>query len=296
MKILITGANGFVGYWLTKTLLEKEYEVIACSRGESRLPFTSYSNFVYEALDLADPFAVHDIFEKYQPAVVIHTAAMSKPDDCERDQWNAYVNNVEATITLLTNVEVYRSHFIFLSTDFVFDGIHGMYSETDSPSPVNYYGKTKLQAEQAVQEFDCDWAIARTVLVYGKPPEGKSNLLTVVEDKLRKGEIYNVFTDQIRTPTYVEDLVDGIIRIMERKAKGIFHLSGKDVLSPYEMAVQAAKYLGLDSSLINPVTVENFEQFARRPAITGFNITKARTMLGYEPISFQEGLRKTFPG
>ena len=125
MKILITGANGFVGYWLTKTLLEKEYEVIACSRGESRLPFTSYSNFVYEALDLTDPFAVHDIFEKYQPAVVIHTAAMSKPDDCERDQWNAYVNNVEATITLLTNVEVYRSHFIFLSTDFVFDGIHG---------------------------------------------------------------------------------------------------------------------------------------------------------------------------
>jgi dTDP-4-dehydrorhamnose reductase len=134
----------------------------------------------------------------------------------------------------------------------------------------------------------------RTVLVYGKPQAGRTNILTIVKDRLEKGEGYKVVDDQVRTPTYVEDLVNGIISIIERRAKGLYHISGEDVLTPYQMAIKAAEYLGLDKTLIQRVTAADFSQPAKRPPITGLSIDKAKKYLGYQPISFQEGLRKTF--
>jgi dTDP-4-dehydrorhamnose reductase len=294
MRILVTGANGFLGNYLVQQLLQKQYPVIATGKGECRLSFTGVDNFDYEPMDFTDPFAVHDLFEKYQPSVVVHAGAMSKPDDCEKEQWQAYLINVEGTVTLLTNAEAYRSFFVFVSTDFVFDGEKGMYSETDIPSPVNFYGKTKLEAEEIVKEYAFGWAIARTVLVYGKPLAGRSNILSIVKEKLEKGEEYSVVNDQVRTPTYVEDLAAGIVAIIEKKATGIYHLSGADILTPYEMAIKAADFLKLDKSLLKKVTAADFTQPAKRPPKTGFNIEKAKRELDYQPRSFDEGLAKTF--
>jgi dTDP-4-dehydrorhamnose reductase len=294
MKILITGANGFLGYYLIQQLLEKNHTVIATGKGECRLPFTNHNGFKYTSMDFTDPFTVHDVFEKYKPEAVIHAGAMSKPDDCELQQWQAYITNVEGTVTLLLNAEEQKSFFIFVSTDFIFDGERGMYKEEDEAAPVNFYGKTKLEAEDAVKEYEHGWAIARTVLVYGKPLAGRSNILSIVKDKLEKGEEYSVVDDQVRTPTYVEDLAAGIIVILEKKATGIYHLSGSDVLTPYEMACKTADYLGLNKSLIKKVTAASFSQPAKRPPKTGFVIDKARDQLDFKPISFDEGLQKTF--
>lgn len=294
MRILVTGANGFLGNYLVQQLLQKQLPVIATGKGDCRLSFTGVDNFDYEPMDFTDPFAVHDLFEKYQPSVVVHAGAMSKPDDCEKEQWRAYLTNVEGTVTLLTNAEEYRSFFVFVSTDFVFDGEKGMYSETDIPSPVNFYGKTKLEAEEIVKEYAFDWAIARTVLVYGKPLAGRSNILSIVKEKLEKGEEYSVVNDQVRTPTYVEDLAAAIVAIIEKKAAGIYHVSGTDILTPYEMAIKTADYLGLDKSLLKKVTAADFIQPAKRPPKTGFNIEKAKKELDYQPLSFEEGLAKTF--
>jgi len=245
-------------------------------------------------MDFTDPFSIHDVFENIKPDVVIHAGAMSKPDECEMNQMLAYLVNVEGTVQLLINSADIKSFFIFLSTDFVFDGEKGMYSENDSPNPVNYYGRTKLEAEEAVKEYEFDWAIARTVLVYGRNHSGHSNILKIVKEKLEKGEAYNVVDDQVRTPTYVEDLAKGIVSIIEKKATGVFHLSGKDILTPYQMAIKAAEHLQLNSSIIGKVTATSFSQPARRPLKTGFIIDKARKKLGYEPITFEEGLKKTF--
>jgi dTDP-4-dehydrorhamnose reductase len=233
---------------------------------------------------------------------------MSKVDECERNQWQAYVTNVEGTVTMLLNAEEHKSFFVFVSTDFIFDGEkarlndsrlndsvgQGMYKEDDLPGPVNFYGKTKLEAEEAVKEYEFDWAIVRTILVYGKPITGKGNLLTVVKEKLEKGEEYSVVDDQVRTPTFVEDLAAGIISVIERKAKGVYHLSGNDVLTPYEMACKVADHLKLNRSLIKKVTAAEFSQPAKRPPKTGFVIEKARKKLGFHPVSFEEGLRRTF--
>jgi dTDP-4-dehydrorhamnose reductase len=227
MKILITGANGFLGYYLVEQLLAKNFSVIATGKGECRLPFTHDLNFQWLTMDFTDPFSIHDVFENIKPDVVVHSGAMSKPDECEMDQMKAYLVNVEGTVQLLINSEELKSFFVFLSTDFVFDGERGMYKEGDTPRPVNYYGRTKLEAEEAVKEYEHDWTIVRTVLVYGKNHSGHNNLLKIVREKLEKGEEYSVFDDQVRTPTYVEDLAKGIVSIIEKKATGVFHLSGK---------------------------------------------------------------------
>lgn len=294
MKVLITGANGFLGYYLVQQLLQMKIPVVATGKGDCRLPFTADENFIYEAMDFTDPFAVHDVFQKFQPEVVVHAGAMSKPDDCEQQQWQAYLVNVEGTVTMLLNAAEQKSFFIFVSTDFVFDGETGMYKEDDPPDPVNYYGKTKVEAEEAVKEYEFDWAIVRTVMVYGRPVLSRGNLLSVVKEKLDKGEVYSVFDDQFRTATYVTDLVDGIVRIVEQKAKGVYHICGKDFLTPYEMACLTADLLGKDRSLVRRVSAADFSQPARRPPRTGLDIGKARNVLGYEPISFEEGLKRTF--
>jgi dTDP-4-dehydrorhamnose reductase len=169
-----------------------------------------------------------------------------------------------------------------------------MYKEEDQAAPVNFYGKTKLEAEEAIKEYEYDWAIVRTILVYDKPHSAKDNILTLVKKKLEKGEEYKVVSDQIRTPTYVEDLAKGIALVIEKKATGVYHIGGMDVLSPFDMACRTADYLGLDRTLIKEVTAANFSQLAKRPLKTGFNIEKAKIELGYQPVSFQEGLQKTF--
>ena len=295
MKILITGANGFLGYYLIQRLLFLKHKVIATGKGGCRLPFLEDSNFIYAPMDFTDPYVVHDVFEKFQPEIVVHAGAMSKPDECEQQQWQAYLVNVEGTLTTLMNAAEQKCFFIFVSTDFIFDGVKGMYKEEDEPGPVNYYGKTKLEAEEIVKEYEHDWTIVRTVLLYGKPVLSRSNILSIVKEQLEKGEIYNVVDDQVRTPTYVEDLAEGIVQIIEKKAKGVYHLSGKDILTPYQMACKAADFLGLNKELINRVTADSFSQTAKRPLKTEFVIDKARAELGYEPLSFDEGLKKTFP-
>lgn len=292
--ILITGANGFVGYYLTEALLEKGFTVLATSKGDCRLPFSYSSFFIYEQMDFTDPFAVHDIFEKYKPSIVIHAGAMSKPDECEINQWECYVTNVEATLTLLANAEELKSFFVFISTDFVFDGEKGMYSENDMVNPVNFYGQSKADAEDAVKEYKYDWAIVRTCSVYGKPATGKQNILTVVKSKIENREKYMVFDDQVRTPTYVKDFVKGIVDLIEKRATGVYHLAGTDVLTPYEMAIKTAEYIGLDTSYIQRVTWVDLKQPAKRPPKTGLVIGKAKKELGFDPISFEEGLKNVF--
>lgn len=294
MKILITGANGFLGYYLVQRLLALKHTVIATGKGDCRLPFTQDDNFIYAAMDFTDPFAVHDVFEKFQPGTVVHAGAMTKADDCEEQQWQAYLVNVEGTVTTLMNAAEQKSFFVFVSTDFVFDGVKGMYKEDDETGPVNYYGRTKLEAEEAVKEYEHEWAIVRTVMVYGKPVLSRSNILTLVKEKLEKRETYKVFDDQLRTPTYVEDLAAGIVQVIEKKAKGIYHLCGKDILTPYEMACKTADFLELDKTLIHRASASDFSQPAKRPAKTGLVIDKARIELRFEPISFEEGLKKTF--
>ena len=292
-KVLITGVNGFVGSYLARLLLQNNMQVIGTGKGDCRLNITD-KNFTYEPLDFTDKEKCNSVFQKYNPEVVVHTGAVSKPDECEQNREEAYRQNVSGTQNLLGEAEAINAFFIFLSTDFIFSGIEGMYREEDAASPVNYYGQTKVEAEAAVIKYSGDWCIVRTVLVYGDPCGGRHNILTNVADSLRQKKALKIFNDQVRTPTYVEDLVRAIATIIDKKKTGIFHISGEDILTPYQMAIAVADHLQLETTLISPVKEDEFVQPAKRPLKTGFDISKAKRELNYQPTSFAEGLKKTF--
>jgi len=290
--VLITGANGFVSSYLIP-LLAPHYKVIATAKGPFRSLF-NHPNVVFEELDFTEEESVKEIMNRHKPHFLVHAGALSKPDDCENNQPFALATNTTSTQHLLKYATLFKSFFLFLSTDFIFDGKSGMYKEEDEAAPVNYYGETKVLAEEAVKAYAWDWCIVRTVLVYGKALGNRHNLVTLVAEKLKKGEEYNVFTDQVRTPTYVADLAQALKTIIDKRETGIFHISGKDVLTPYQMAVATADHLQLNKSLIKPATSERFKHGAARPQKTGFDISKAERLLGFKPISFAEGLEKTF--
>lgn len=295
MNILLTGANGLLGQNAVYKLISAGHSVTAAGRGESRLPETDIP-IDYIDVELTNRQRVLACINTIRPEVIIHAAAMAQPDACELNREDCYNSNVNATRYLLEAAELVQSKMVFISTDFIFSGDDGPYRETDTPAPVNYYGQTKWEAEQMVQLCKTNWAIVRTVLVYGNILTGtRSNVVTWVKDNLEKGNRIKVVSDQIRTPTYVEDLVQGIQLIIDKNARGIYHISGKEILTPYDMAVQVADYFGLDKSLMERVNASVFSQPARRPLKTGFIIDKAERELGYTPIGFMDGIRKMFP-
>lgn len=290
MKILVTGSNGLLGQKLT-VLLEQDPSVhlIATARGTSALPIRKGE---FHALDITDGTAIDNVFSTAKPDVVINTAAMTQVDQCETEReacWSANVTAVENIVRSCTN---YRVRLVHVSTDFIFDGSHGPLDEQEKPGPVNYYGESKLAAEQVVQKSSLEWAILRTVLVYGITSDmSRSNIVLWVKNSLEQGKTIQVVNDQWRTPTLAEDLAMGCYLAAIKKAKGIYHISGKDFLSPYDIAIQTADFFKLDKSLIKATDSSQFKQPARRPLTTGFIIDKARKELGYEPHSFREGIQ-----
>jgi dTDP-4-dehydrorhamnose reductase len=297
MKILITGANGLLGQHLVKMLMDSSPDVIiATGRGESRIPFPSSPTYNYYPLDITDGVEVDQFLAHHEPGIIIHAAAITQVDECESDQVACWNTNVTATRFLLSAAKSINAAFIYISTDFVFDGLNGPYNESAVPGPINYYGSSKLAAERAVMESGLNWCVIRTVLVYGNIFKGsRNNFISWVKDNLENSKKIKVVSDQWRTPTYVEDLAKGIILAMNKNATGLFHISGEEMLSPYDMAIATAGWLGLDDSLIEKVDASIFTQPAKRPAKTGFIIEKARRELGFQPLSFREGLEKMLP-
>ncbi len=295
MKILVTGANGLLGQSLIKQLLEKKYEVIGTGRGPGRLIMAMFEGYSYEELDITDGPAVEAFILDKKPELIVHAAAMTQVDECELKKQDCYNVNVTATRFIIDAAKAINAKFVYVSTDFIFDGSSGPYKETDEPGPVNYYGSTKWVAEKAVEESGLHWAIARTILVYGViPSTGRTNIVGFVKNSLEQNIPIKMVTDQYRTPTFVHDLAAGIILIIEKNASGIFHLSGEEQMTPYEMAVDIAKFFGLNAALISKASSSDIKQPAMRPPRTGFDISKAKKELGYKPMSFREGLKEMF--
>ena len=290
MKILVTGSNGLLGQKLIEKLAKNpNVDVLATARGENRLPFKE--NYSYASLDITDKQNVDEVIDTFKPDVVIHGAAMTNVDQCETEKEECWKLNVSATEYLLEAAERHNSFFLHVSTDFIFDGADGPYPEEAEANPVSFYGWSKYAAEKLVIHSKVKWAIARTVLVYGMAHDmSRSNIILWVKNSLESGKSINVVNDQWRTPTLAEDLADGCILIAEQHAEGIFNISGKDLLNPYQMAVMTADYFGLDKSLINEVDGTQFKQTAKRPAKTGFILDKAISKLGYNPKNFTEGI------
>lgn len=301
-KILITGSNGLLGQKLVYALLNrKDVTIIATSKGENRI--LEKDGYTYVSLDINNEKQVEAVFKKYRPHTVINTAAMTNVDACESDQqtcWQLNVIAVENMVKALEKIQVeadrtqllpYHPHFIHLSTDFIFDGKSGPYKEDDLPNPLSYYGLSKLVSEKSLQLSIVKWTIIRTIIVYGIADNlSRSNMVLWAKEALENGQKINIVDDQFRSPTLAEDLAQGCILAAMKEATGIYHISGKDVMSILDLVNEVADFYGLDKSLITPVKSDTLKQPAKRPAKTGFVLDKAMEDLGYQPHSFKEGL------
>lgn len=297
-KILITGSNGLLGQKLVYALLKRtDVSIVATSVGENRL--LQKSGYVYESLNITSQSEVQAIFEKHLPDVVINTAAMTNVDACETKKeecWSLNVTAVKYMVDALERIKRdynRKTHFIHISTDFIFDGEKGApYLESDIPNPLSYYALSKWEAEKIVQQSTLDWAIARTIIVYGVVDNmSRSNIVLWAKDALSKGQTINVVDDQFRSPTLAEDLADGCILIADKKAKGIFNLAGPHTFSIWDLVHKVADFWRLDKTLIHPSKSSTLNQAAKRPPYTGLIIEKAIKELGYKPRTFEEGLK-----
>lgn len=292
MKILLTGSNGLLGQKLVALLhQEPGVALVATARGANRLA-DLYPEVRFVPLDVTDAVQVRQVLAEEQPTHLIHTAAMTQVDECELNQAACWTQNVTAVEYLASTCADLGIHLIHLSTDFIFNGQEGPLAEDAEPDPISHYGASKLAAERLVQATPgLRWAIARTVLVYGTVHGGgRSNIVLWVRDSLRKGQQIKVVSDQWRTPTLAEDLALGCWLLARHSAQGIYHISGRELLTPYQMAQQVAAFFELDATLLEQVDASTFTQPAKRPPRTGFLIEKAEHDLGYQPRTFKEGI------
>lgn len=290
MKTLIIGANGFTGRRILQHLSSQgKYELTGCSLHEDIQPADHYR---YVQADINNHPAIARLIDEVHPAIVINASALSVPDYCESHHEEAHATNVLAVEHIARCCEKAGSRFIHLSTDFVFDGKKGeLYTEEDTPSPVNYYGLSKYQGELAVAANCSNYANVRVVVVYGKALPGQhGNILQLVKNRLQAGQEIRVVSDQYRTPTWVQDIAVGVEKLMHTTQSGIWHISGGECLSIADIAYRVADYFKLDRSLILPVTTEEMNEATPRPRFSGLSIEKAKRELGYTPHSLEEGM------
>jgi dTDP-4-dehydrorhamnose reductase len=281
MKLLITGGSGLLG--------SKVAEIAQVGGDEV---FSGYAHNVPGfgtpvRFDLLDGPGIADMVERLAPEVIIHSAALTDVDRCEREKELAYKMNVDGTRDIAAAAQKAGSFLIYISTDYVFDGQRGMYREDDRPNPVSYYGYSKLLGEQY-----CDGCIVRTCVIYGsRPASGKVNFALWLLNSLKSGKEVRVVTDQFITPTLNTNLATMVLEVAERRLCNIYNLAGATRISRYDYALQLAEKLDLDASLILPSRMKDLLWTAERPIDSSLDTSKARMELTNKPLPLNEALR-----
>ena len=283
MKYLVTGSAGLIGNQLVHDL-EKSGEIV----------YSCYNNMkplygIPTKLNLLNLEDIHKIFKKFQPDVVIHSAALTDVEKCEVDPQLANSLNVKATEVIAKEVEKISSYLMYISTDYIFDGKSGLYKETDSTNPLNNYGKTKLLGEKFIEDETSKWSIIRTSTPFGVHPFKKTFPVWVYEN-LKINKKINILEDQFTSPTYVPNLSKMILEITSRSLEGFFHLSGSTKISRFEFAKMIATKLNLDLSLLNPVKIDNMAWKANRPIDSSLDVSKINAILKTKPYTIKQSL------
>jgi dTDP-4-dehydrorhamnose reductase len=287
-RILITGANGLLGQALVKLFVKEKIEFLATSLGVNRNPECAAVD--YKSLDITIQSEVNQTIEAYLPTAIIHTAAMTNVDLCEKEQVACHLLNVRATEYLLNAAMKVEAHFQLLSTDFVFDGIKGNYAEQDEVNPLSIYAKSKVEAENLLLNAEYkNTSIVRTIIVYGKGHNlSRGNIILWGKEQLEQGKELTIVDDQFRAPTYAPDLALGCFLVIDKNETGIFHIAGPETVSIFALLNRVAKFWKLDEKLITATKSNALAQAAQRPPKTGFNLTKAYDKLEYKPKTLEE--------
>lgn len=284
MRILVIG-NGFLGSHVYNEL--KSNNIPSCVTS-----FQSKSNDAI-FLDIANAQSIYDCFKQIKPTIVINCAALTDLDTIEKNSYQAYLVNAEAVKNISKIVNKLNIRLIQISTDSVFDGIRGMYDETDPPNPINEYAKSKLLGEQYVQEYCSNHLIIRTNF-YGYNNEGK-NLFNWILSNLQNNVVISGFHDVIFNPLDISTLSKMIIESSLTDHTGLYHFSSDESFSKYQFALKIAEHLGKNKDLINSDSINNFNFVAKRPLNTTLKNKKSKQIISTSIIPFEDWLKQNIP-
>jgi len=287
VKLLVTGASGLLGTRICQLATKQNYEVYS-AHSEHTPQFGTPIK-----LDITDSTALKQIFDKTKPDAVVHSAAFSDVDKCEKEKDLAWKTNAESTSNIAQLCHKRNCFLVYVSTDYVFNGEKGNYKETERTAPINHYGLSKLKGEQEVKQSRAEHCIARTSVIYGSiPAAGKINFALWLIEKLRKKEETKTVTDQWNSPTLNTNLAEMVLEIVERRTTGTFHLAGATRLSRYEFAQNIAETFSLDKNLLCPTSSKEMQWLAKRPKDSSLNVDKAKQTLKNKPLQISEALSK----
>jgi len=287
LKILITGSSGLYGSKLAEIATKRNHDI--CSGySQDQPPYGAPIQF-----DVKNKKMVEEAVKKVNPEVVVHAAALTDVDKCETNRDLAWKINVEGTRNIAKAVNYSNAFLVYISTDYVFNGDKGNYKETDMPNPINYYGFTKMKAEELVRDLIEEYCIARASVLYGSTPAaGKVNFALWLLNKLKRKEQTRIVTDQWNSPTLNTNIADMTLEIIECKLTGTFHLSGATRINRYDFAKKIAKTFNLDADLISPVTSAEFSWTAKRPKDSSLDTAKAQQTLKKHPLQINQALER----
>jgi len=275
-KILVTGAFGQVGADLMPALFP-EYEALAT---DLRINHDLVYNCESVILNITSLTDIRKIINSWNPAIIVNLASMTNVDGCERDRDLAWQINAGGVGNLIEVASGRDIHFIQISTDYIFDGTEGPYSETDLPNPINHYGQSKLDGEKLLVGSPLDWAIIRTNVVFGASVHTGASFLKWVVDSLRAGKRINIVQDQWNNPTWTVGIVETIRKFIDNRITGIYNYGGADYLNRLEFAQLIANAYGLDQELLSPIDTAVLNQLASRPLKGGLVNDRIETMPG----------------
>ncbi len=283
MRILVTGAHGLLG----RSLLRQEgtAEVIGCGRSSEPV-----GNNTYRQIEIVDRSAVIQLLKVVRPDWVINTAALTDVDLCEINRKRARQVNLESVSHLVEACGEVDAGLLQVSTDYVFDGRTGPYSEIDATNPLSHYGALKLESEHLVLETGIKGLVLRTLWLYGYISGTRRNLVTWPLEALGRGESLSIVSDQWGNPTYVEDLARTLLELCERDASGLFHMGGSGYLTRWELVSHLAHRFGFAPELVNPILTKAAVLKARRPLRSGLRNDSLSAVLGRTPMNFADGL------
>jgi len=280
-KIVVIGADGLLGSKIINTHL-KNYEIVGTYHKNKPVFEKTFQ------LDITNKKQVESL-KKLNPDIIIHTASLTNVDYCEDNREEAWDVNVKGTENILEVSEKIRNKIIFLSTDYIFDGKNGPYSEGEELNPINYYGKTKLECEKLVKSSRLEYIIVRTTVLYGWG-KNRLNFVTWVIDELKNGRKIKVVRDQYGTPTLADNLAEVILELILHDKRGIYNVAGSSLVNRYEFALKIADIFELNKGLITPVTSEELNQRAPRPKRGGLKIDKIKKEMRVKLLTIEEGL------
>ena len=284
-RVLVVGGSGFIGHYLVENLASKPQHLVSGTFNNRKV---QQEGCTWHQADVTDAQRLEEVFRLVQPETVVVLAAMADVGQCEREPQRAAAVNAGGIQSIAGLCGQHQAKLVFLSTEYVFNGETGNYTEDEVPAPTTQYGQTKWEAEQAVSQYSGPWSIIRTSMVYGwHPRSDQANLVTRVIENLNHGRPAYGFTDQYRSPIYVKDLAEGIARVMAEAYSGVSHLAGPQWIGMDQFVLAIAEQFGLNAELVQQTPSTD-----QRPSRLGLDSTQSVSRLGFQPRDAVSGLKE----